>query len=246
MDIAFAETIPKPLNPTAPVFTAASSSKNDNTVDPVNSATALQDPANNGPQKLDNPSTIPIQANTAINGNNTAGNPATPSTNDQQNKSQHDSSNKNSGDDHLTPMNTQENPVTSDDVTKFQASSPFNDLVKDKESKNQTLNRIKFYLNSKYPTSFKSARYYGVGDEAIIIASFKDEDDFKQLLSDEHHGLKQNDDSDTLPQFHPYDAVKVRTEESLRSIVATDIRSSSNIMRLNPDSLNMAQSKNLP
>ena len=93
----------------------------------------------------------------------------------------------------------------------------------DSLSKNQVLNRIKFYLNSKYPTSFKSARCYGVGDEAIIIASFKDEDDFKQLLSDEHHDLKQNDDSDILPQFHPYDAVKVRAEESLRSIVATDI-----------------------
>ena len=36
MDIAFAETTPKPLNPTAPVFTAASSSNKENTVDPVN------------------------------------------------------------------------------------------------------------------------------------------------------------------------------------------------------------------
>src|SRR5437588_4115530 len=105
-------------------------------------------------------------------------------------------------------MNTQENPVISDDVTKFQASSSFNDIIKDKESKSQTLNRIKFYLNSKYPTSFKSARYNGTGEEAIIIVSFKDEDDFKQLLSDTYNDLKQSDNSEALPQFHPYDATK--------------------------------------
>src|SRR5436853_880332 len=107
MDIAFAKTTPKPLNPTAPVFTAASSSNNGNTVDPVNSTAAPRDPANNGPQKLDNPSITPFQDDTALNSNNAAGNSTTPSPNDQQNKSQHDSTNKNSGDDHLTPMNTQ-------------------------------------------------------------------------------------------------------------------------------------------
>src|SRR5947209_1048450 len=185
MDLAFAETPSKPLNPAAPPFAASSSSKNDNIADPVESTAAPRDPANNGPQKLDNPSAIPIQEDTALNGNNTAGSSATPSPSDQHNKSQHDSTNKNPDDDHLTPMNTNENPVTSDDVTKFQASSPLNDIIKDKESKSQTLNRIKFYLNSKYPTSFKSARYNGTDEEAIIIVSFKDEDDFKQLLSDQ-------------------------------------------------------------
>src|SRR5205807_864089 len=121
------------------------------------------------------------------------------------------------------PMNTNEISYTSDDITKFQASTPLNIIIKNKESKSQTLNRIKFYLNSKYPTSFKSARYYGAGEEAIIIVSFKDEEDFKQLLSDEHTDLKQSESSETLPQFHLYDATKIRAEESLRSIVATDI-----------------------
>src|SRR5436309_15762844 len=132
----------------------------------------------------DDPQIVTLQDNTTLNGNNAAGNSTTPSPNDQQNKSQHDSTNKNSGDDLFIPMNTQENPVTSDDVTKFQASSPLNDIIKANESKNQALNRIKYYLNSKYPTSFKSARYNGAGDETIFIVSFKDEDDFKQLLSD--------------------------------------------------------------
>src|SRR5581483_12194581 len=53
MDIAFAETSSKPSNPTAPVFTASSSSKNDNTVDPVNSTAAPRDSANKGSQKQD-------------------------------------------------------------------------------------------------------------------------------------------------------------------------------------------------
>src|SRR5947208_9473739 len=51
MDIAFAEITPKLLNPAAPVFTASSSSKNDNTVDPVNSTTAPRDLVNNGTHK---------------------------------------------------------------------------------------------------------------------------------------------------------------------------------------------------
>ena len=73
----------------------------------------------------DDPQIVTLQDNTTLNGNNAAGNSTTPSPNDQQNKSQHDSTNKNSGDDHPTPtpMNTNENPVTSDDVTKYLALS---------------------------------------------------------------------------------------------------------------------------
>src|SRR5947208_10613373 len=67
IDLAFAEIPSKLLNPSAPVFTAASSSKNDNTVDPVNSTAASRDPANNGPQKLDSPSITPFQNDTALN-----------------------------------------------------------------------------------------------------------------------------------------------------------------------------------
>src|SRR5205814_9459866 len=33
----------------------------------------------------------------------------------------------------------------------------------------------------------------------------------------------QSDSFDSLPQFHPYDVTKVKAEESLRSIVVTDI-----------------------
>src|SRR5581483_3000236 len=96
------------------------------------------DPANNGSQKLDNPSNTPVQDTTTLNGNNAAGNSATPLSNDQQNKSQHDLTNKKLEDDHLTPINTQENPMTTDDVTKFLASSPLVNIVKDEESRNQT------------------------------------------------------------------------------------------------------------
>src|SRR5947207_3022482 len=74
IELAFAETPSKPLNPTALVFTAPSSSIKENTVDLVNSATAPRDLANNGSQKLDNPSSTPIQDDTALNGNNAAGN----------------------------------------------------------------------------------------------------------------------------------------------------------------------------
>src|SRR5947209_4716220 len=103
-------------------------------------------------------------------------------------------------------MNTNENPLVSDDVIKFQASVPFNDIVQEKESKNNALNRIKFYLTSRYPTS-KSARSVGSGDETIIVVSFKDADEFNLLLSDDHDSLKQSDFSESLPKFHTYDAV---------------------------------------
>src|SRR5581483_190232 len=223
MDIAFAENPSKPLNPSAPVFTASSSPKNDTTVDPEKSTAAPRDLANNGSQKPDNPSITPIQDDVSLIGNYTAGSPATPSPDDHQNKSQHDSTNKNLEDVHHDSMNTNESPVTSDDVTKLLAASPLANLIKENETKQHTLNRVKYYLNSKYPTSFKSARYYGTGEETLIIVSFKDDNDFKQLISDDHAELKQSDSSESLPQFHPYDAEKVKAEESLRSIVVTDI-----------------------
>src|SRR5438105_2247142 len=53
MDIAFAETPSKPLNPSAPAFTSTSAPKNDNTVNPDNSVTAPCDSANNGSQSRD-------------------------------------------------------------------------------------------------------------------------------------------------------------------------------------------------
>src|SRR5437016_6148103 len=142
MDIAFAEVLPKPLNPSAPAFTSTSAPKNDNTVYPDNSVTVSRNSANNSLQSGDIPPTTPIQDNAASNGNNAAGNTTTPTPNDQQNKSQHDSSNKNKPDDYQssTPMNTNENPLISDDVIKFQASVPFNDIIQDKESKNNALN----------------------------------------------------------------------------------------------------------
>src|SRR5581483_5491733 len=122
MDIAFAENPSKPLNPTAPVFTASSSPKNDTTVDPEKSTAASRDSANNGSQIQDIPSPIPIQDDSSLNGKNTAGNSTTPSPVDHQNKSQHDSTNKTPDDVHPIPMNTNENPMTSDDVTKYLAA----------------------------------------------------------------------------------------------------------------------------
>src|SRR5436305_7803115 len=176
MDIAFAETPSKPLNPSAPGFASTSAPKNDDTVNPENSVTAPRDSANNGSQSGDIPPTTPVQDNTASNGNNAAGNTTTPTLIDQQNKSQHDSSNKNKPDDDQssTPMNTNENTLISNDVIKFQTSVPFNDIIQEKESKNNALNNIKFYLTSKYSNSFKSYTLIASVYETILIVSFKD------------------------------------------------------------------------
>src|SRR2546422_7617578 len=54
MDIGFAETTTKSLNPATPAFSAISPSKNDTTIDPVISTTAPHNPANNGLLKPDN------------------------------------------------------------------------------------------------------------------------------------------------------------------------------------------------
>src|SRR5207237_3724357 len=108
MDIAFAETTPKPLNPSSPVFTAVPPPKNDTTVDPVNPTAAPRDLTNNGLLKPDNLTSTPIQNTTTFNGNNAAGSSTTPTQNDQHNKSQHDSPNNNQGDDNQNPITTNE------------------------------------------------------------------------------------------------------------------------------------------
>src|SRR2546422_1388043 len=66
MDISFAETTTKSLNPTAPAFSAVSPPKNDTTVDPVNPTAAPRELANNGLLKPDNLTSTPIQDTTTF------------------------------------------------------------------------------------------------------------------------------------------------------------------------------------
>src|SRR5215475_13558643 len=89
-----------------------------------------------------------------------------------------------------------------------QAAITAADLINTDETPNTLINRIKFYLTSNYPVSFKNVRSQGTGDERILIISFKhpatDQAEFDDLLSRNHINLKRNNDS-SPPKFHVYD-----------------------------------------
>ena len=113
----------------------------------------------------------------------------------------------------------------SDDVTIFQASVPYADVVKEKESRGQLLNRIKFYLTSLYPASFKSLRCRGAPDSRLIIATFKissEDSEFESLLRSDHTELIPKEGL-PCPVFHSFDSRALLADEKSRSVVVTDI-----------------------
>src|SRR3984957_3662617 len=122
-------------------------------------------------------------------------------------------------------MDTGETVDPSSDANISQAAVAYNDVVKDNKTKTNLLNRIKYYLTSLYPVSFKGLRCRGTGDSRLIVATFKfleENQEFNALLASDHVGLKVNDDSFS-PRFHEFNTRAVNAEENSRSIIITDI-----------------------
>ena len=112
-----------------------------------------------------------------------------------------------------------------DDVDIFQASLSYNEVIKEQESRAQLLNRVKFYLTSLYPVSFKSLRCKGASDARLLIATFKasfENAEFKSLLKDNHVELIPREGS-PAPVFHEFDSRALNADEKSRSVVVMDI-----------------------
>src|SRR5262249_34373642 len=94
----------------------------------------------------------------------------------------------------------------SDDVLVQRAAAPLSELLKADESKKSFLNRLRFYLNSSFPESFKSIRLSSTDLDSIVIVTFKHDDspEFANFLKSPHDDLKITDSSPS-PIFHTYD-----------------------------------------
>src|SRR5581483_9719303 len=132
------------------------------------------------------------------------------------NVSQHDKTSVNDND---VEMNS--TAALSASAACFQAACKIADLLKEKETKNQCLNRLANYFIDKYD-SFVRVAFNGSIAEGIAIVSVKlsaDHDDVTKCL---HTELipKEGDDA---PKFFNYDARAILASSKSRSIVVRDI-----------------------
>ena len=158
MDEIFAEPLSEPLNPAAPAFAPLKAPPGGNAVNPQKTFAAPPvTPITVTPTPDNQSNSVPPlgSSSTTISGSNAGASSTTPTPNDHHNISIHDSTNKKQPDDQPEIMNTDDNTASSDDVTKLQASTPLNNIIREKETRKAAVNRIKFYLTSKYPLSFK-------------------------------------------------------------------------------------------
>src|SRR5581483_4617550 len=102
-----------------------------------------------------------------------------------------------------------------------QAACKITDLLKDKETKNQCLNRLSNYFIDKYE-SFVRVAFNGSIAEGITIVSLKLAADHDDVTKSIHTDLVPKDGADA-PKFFNYDARAILASAKSRSIVVRDI-----------------------
>ena len=154
----------------------------------------------------DNSSSTALPAPTAANNDtppvSIIGNPAAASSppENQSTSTPMQESNSQSRHANVDPDDMDDSPdyadLHADDPTISQASVSYVDVIKPGESRAVMLNRLRFYLTSSFPVTFKSIRCRGPADARLVIVTFKSLDDdesaseFSTLLSADHVDLK--------------------------------------------------------
>src|SRR5581483_11628464 len=102
-----------------------------------------------------------------------------------------------------------------------QAACKITDLLKDKETKNQCLNRLSSYFIDRYE-SFVRVAFNGSIAEGIAIVSVKLSADHDDLIQSLHTDLVPKEGADA-PKFFNYDARAILASTKSRSIIVRDI-----------------------
>src|SRR3954447_2241644 len=108
------------------------------------------------------------------------------------------------------------------DQPLYRASTPFSDVIRDKESKEACKNRLREYFIETYNESFINV--YLTGKQAVrkLIVILGIEDALTHICADSHEHLKKDNDA-MAPIFHSYDPLAIRIAQRERSITVTDI-----------------------
>ena len=103
----------------------------------------------------------------------------------------------------------------------YQAACKIADLLIEKETKNQCLNRLSNYFIDRYE-SFVRVTFNGSIAEGIAIVSVKLVADHEDLVKSLHTDLLPKDGADA-PKFFNYDARAILASSKSRSIIVRDI-----------------------
>ena len=138
------------------------------------------------------------------------------------NVSQHDNSNKKNDDDDDVIMNgSNTSAALTASTACYQAACKISDLLKEKETKNQCLNRLTSYFIDRYE-SFVRVAFNGSIAEGIAIVSVKQFADHDDLTKSLYSDIIPKAGADA-PKFFNYDAHAILASSKSRSIVIRDI-----------------------
>src|SRR4051794_30818507 len=133
-------------------------------------------------------------------------------------KSRHDPTNMLDDDDD----NYDDDVACRGDVPLYRASTPFSDVIRDKESKEACKNKLREYFIETYNEAFINV--YLTGKQAVrkLIVILGAEEALTDVCADSHEYLKKDNDA-MAPIFHSYDPLAIRIAQRERSITVTDI-----------------------
>jgi hypothetical protein len=108
------------------------------------------------------------------------------------------------------------------DVYLYCVSTPFSDVIRDKESKETCKNRLREYFIETYNETFINV--YLTGKQAVrkLIVILGAQEVLTAVCADQHDSLKKNEEA-MAPIFHAYDSHAIRIAQKERSITVTDI-----------------------
>ena len=105
------------------------------------------------------------------------------------------------------------------DVTKLKGAVPFADVIKDKETKKQLLNRITDIMLDKYTSIIKVTivKQRGLNATRLVVVILTDKAQHKDLIEKLWTELRPTENADP-PLFHNYDPATILEQERLRSL----------------------------
>src|SRR3954454_16073472 len=108
------------------------------------------------------------------------------------------------------------------DVYLYRVSTPFSDVIYDKESKEACKNRLREYFIETYNETFINV--YLTGKQAVrkLIVILGTEEALTAVCANQHDYIKKDEEA-MSPIFHSYDPQAIRTAQKEHSITVTDI-----------------------
>jgi hypothetical protein len=107
------------------------------------------------------------------------------------------------------------------DSAVFRAATPMSDIIQEKESKKQLVNRINAYCTSLANGFFIKSTVTGHHPNKRLVTSFSNKQACDVFCASSHESLAIKDKD--VPTFHSYDSRAIMLDHNQRTVLVTDI-----------------------